>query len=435
MRDDCWLIKAPSRYAPHINPDLAESRTHQVLLNMMDADFINQKELAKAETKAQTTISTSNSILQTPYFADWINEQLPNYIGHVENNITIYTTLDPKLQKYAEASMSNLMDKDAQRMKASQGAMIVMTPDGQIKAMIGGRDYQKSQYNRATKALRQPGSLFKVFVYLSAVENGLNPNDIFIDEPITIGKWTPENFERDYIGEVTAKQAFAKSINTVAVRLGAQVGWQHIVNTAKNLGITSPLQLNPSIALGSNEVTILEMVQAFAHFPNGGRQVEAYGIKKIVNHKKKVIYKHPEPQRPYLIEQNALYKMNELMEAVVQQGTGTNANIGRPAAGKTGTSTDFRDAWFIGFTPQLVAGVWVGNDNNSPMAKTTGGSLPARIWRSFMQQAMAGKPALDIPTSYSETHTETDGTQGSAEGKENNNPNFVNDIFNALGIH
>jgi penicillin-binding protein 1A len=279
----------------------------------------------------------------------------------------------------------------------SQAALISMTPDGAIRAMIGGRDYSKSQYNRATQSLRQPGSSFKMFVYLAGLEAGFTPDTVFEDAPITIGKWQPQNYDGKYSGEITMRKAVAQSINTIAVLVSQQAGLHNVVGVAKRLGIHSPLSPLPSIALGSTEASLLEMTTAYAHLASDGKAVKPYAINTIRTKLGNVIYQYaPEPPAT-VIRADIVGQMNDLLSGVIQYGTGTRANIGRSAAGKTGTTSDYKDAWFIGYTPDAVTGVWVGNDNNAEMKKVTGGTLPAPIWAHFMKQALAKIPARSLP--------------------------------------
>jgi penicillin-binding protein 1A len=273
-----------------------------------------------------------------------------------------------------------------------------MTPTGEVRAMVGGRNYADSQFNRAVTAKRQPGSAFKPFVYLTAIEAGLTPDTIRQDAPIDVKGWKPENYSHEYFGSVTLTQALAMSLNTVAVRLGLEVGAKNVVRTAHRLGITSKLEANASIALGTSEVSLLELAGAYAPFANGGRAVSPHVVNRIRTDGGKVLYQRPPDPLDQVIEPRNVAMMNTMMRETLVSGTARKAEIpGWTAAGKTGTSQDFRDAWFIGYTAKLVTGVWLGNDDNSPTRKATGGGLPVEVWTRFMRAAHQGVPVAGLP--------------------------------------
>jgi penicillin-binding protein 1A len=332
------------------------------------------------------------------YFTDWVVDQLPEYIGRVDGDLEVLTTLQPSLQSLADAAIRKWMEAEGNSKKASQAAMVVMQPDGAIQAIIGGRNYAESQYNRATQAKRQPGSAFKLLVYLAALEAGYTPETLVSDRPITIGNWSPKNYTEDYRGDIPLKEGFYRSINTVAAMITHRVGAARVVEMARRLGIKSKLTATPSIALGTNDVSLLEMTTAYADIAAGGKALRPFVIQEIRNKQGKLLYRHPNSGIEQVIATSTVRQMNELLMSVVHSGTARKAMIGRPVAGKTGTTQDYRDAWFMGFTPQLVAGVWVGNDNYTPMQKVTGGGIPTQIWADFMKSALVGKPALPIPT-------------------------------------
>lgn len=392
------LLKAPSRYAPTSDAELAKGRATQVLMNMVDAGLLNDGQL-EAARKAYAKMSfpdiaTSND---RRYFADWILEQIPDYVGNIETDLIVTTTFDPSAQAHAEKAIDNVMDQATiTKFRAGQAALVSMTPEGAVRAMIGGLDYGNSQFNRATQAKRQPGSAFKLFVYLAALENGFQPYSFIEDSPITVANWTPGNYDGKYAGLVSVRTALEKSINTVSVRLSETIGRQKVIDMAHRLGLKAKMQAVPSIALGVTETTLLEMTNAFAHLAADGRIVLPYGIESIQDTYGKIIYKRSTSSLGRVLQPAIVAKMNDLLLAVVEEGTGRGASIGRPAAGKTGTSQDFRDGWFIGFTPELVTGVWVGNDNNTPMKKVSGGNLPARIWAQYMKPALANLPVRSI---------------------------------------
>lgn len=399
------LLKAPSRYSPASDPELSKKRAHQVLLNMADAGMMTEEEADHA-VAALTFPDRIRGGKGDRYFTDWIVDLLPEYLSNVEEDITIRTTLEPEMQRDAEAAVAaEMTDEAREKQKASQAALLAMRPDGAVVALIGGRDYAKSQYNRAVQSKRQPGSAFKMFIYLAAVEAGFAPEDRMEDKPVSIpvyrNVWEPKNYDGKYRGDISLRQALAQSINTVAAQLIQSVGPERVVTVAKRLGIHSKLAALPSLALGSSEVTLLELTGAYAHLASGGAGVMPYAITEIRSRKThKALYEYHSPYPYLVIRPNAVAMMNNMLSEVIASGTGKTAAIGRPAAGKTGTASDYKDAWFMGYTPDLVTGVWVGNDNAAPMAKVTGGTLPARIWQGFMRQALAQTAAHDLPISY-----------------------------------
>jgi penicillin-binding protein 1A len=394
------LLKAPSRYSPYNDPEETQQRTAIVLNNMVAAELISQKE---AETARFTPIIHTKKTNKANYFVEWVSNRVSDYVGIVDQDLTVITTLEPKLQEYASNAVRHQLELEGERAKAGQAALVAMAPDGAILSMAGGKSFQESQYNRAIQAQRQPGSAFKFFVYLTAMEQGYKPSDTFVDEEIFIetydGEWSPQNYYEDFRGEMTLKTAFAHSINTVAAQLIMDVGIKHVIELAQRLGVTSPLGEHASLSLGTSEVNLLEMTQAYAHVANGGSSIRAYGIKEILSESGEMLYIRPMPFYDRVIDKKTVRKMNVLLKAVTEHGgTAMRAHLDRDTAGKTGTSQNFRDAWFVGFTPQITAGVWVGNDDNSPMNHVTGGGLPVRIWKRFMTQAHEGLPKKRIPT-------------------------------------
>src|SRR4029077_19432309 len=304
------------------------------------------------------------------------------------------------LQTIAEASVIDELAAKSGKFQVSQGALVAMTPQGAVRAMVGGRNYAESQYNRATTAKRQPGSAFKPFVYLTAIEQGLTPDTVRQDAPLKLKGWSPENYSREYFGPVTLTQALAMSLNTVAVRVGLEVGPKNVVRTAHRLGISSKLDPNPSIALGTSEVTLIDVVVAYAPSANGGSEISPHVIDKIKTAEGKLLYARSPDQFGQVIEPRYVAMMNAMMQETLLSGTAHKAELpGWQAAGKTGTSQDFRDAWFIGYTSNLVTGVWLGNDDNSPTKKATGGGLPVEIWTRFMKAAHQGVPVASLPNS------------------------------------
>jgi penicillin-binding protein 1A len=391
------LVKSPSRLAPNRNPEGAEKRAQIVLAAMADAGFISQQQASATIAKPAYAVKPEGAGTLN-YVADWIGEVLDDLIGQIDQSIVVETSIDPKLQSVAEAAIIDELAAKSVKFNVTQGALVAMTPDGWVRAMVGGRNYSDSQFNRAVTARRQPGSAFKPFVYLTALEAGLTPDTIRQDAPLDIKGWRPENYTHEYFGSVTLTQALAMSLNTVAVRLGVEVGAKSVVRTAHRLGIASKLEANASIALGTSEVSLTELVGAYAPFANGGFSVTPRVVSRIRTAKGKVIYARPGDAPAQVIEPRYVAMMNAMMQETLLSGTAKKADIpGWPAAGKTGTSQDFRDAWFLGYTANLVAGVWLGNDDNSPTKKATGGGLPVEIWTRFMRAAHQGVAVAPLP--------------------------------------
>jgi penicillin-binding protein 1A len=393
------LVKSPSRLAPNRNPEGAEKRAQTVLSAMAEAKFITGAQAQASIGHPSYNVKAAGAGTVN-YVADWIGEVLDDLIGQIDQNIVVETSIDPKLQSVAEASVIDELAAKSVKFNVSQGALVAMTPDGAVRAMVGGRNYAESQYNRAVTAKRQPGSAFKPFVYLTAIESGLTPETIRQDAPLDVRGWKPENYGHEYFGAVTLTQALAMSLNTVAVRLGLEVGPKNVVRTAYRLGISSKLEANASIALGTSEVSLTELVGAYTPFANGGQGVSPHVVTKIRNLEGKVLYARPADQLGQVIEPRYVAMMNTMMQETLLSGTARKAEIpGWMAAGKTGTSQDFRDAWFIGYTANLVTGVWLGNDDNSPTRKATGGGLPVEVWTRFMRAAHQGVPVAALPGS------------------------------------
>ncbi len=394
------LLKAPSRYAPTGNPKASSKRGEQVLHNMVDAGLMKpEAEQTALKLLQQTILKTSRGQAESArYYSDWIMDQLQDIVGELHEDVVVNTTFRPEWQQAGEQAIASIMDEQGAKLNASQAALVAMTPDGAVRVMIGGRSYAESQYNRAAQAHRQPGSSFKLFVYLAGLESGLTPNSLVVDQPVTFDGWSPKNFSGDYKGEMELKDAVAQSLNTVAVQVAERAGLDNVVNMAHRLGIEEDLLATPSLALGSNEVTLVEMVGAYAHMAANGAIVQPYGIVSVQSATGETLYERLPPAEGRALNESVVGMMNILLEGVIQHGTGRGAAIGRPAAGKTGTTSDYHDAWFMGYTPDLAAGVWVGNDDNTPMKKVTGGTLPAPIWRNFMTAALANTPPHDLPT-------------------------------------
>jgi penicillin-binding protein 1A len=391
------LLKAPTRFNPTRDKQATAGRAAQVLDLMIETGTIDQQQAEAAEKSGVELNRIALAQPGTRYFADWVADQVRDFAGTSDHDLTIRTTLDPRLQSAAESAIGDALARHGLHDVVSQGALVAMTLDGAVRAMVGGRDYNESQFNRATQAQRQPGSAFKPFVYLAGIEAGLRPDDRFVDGPIQIGNWRPRNYTNKYLGEITVAEAIAESVNTVAVQVAQRAGIPQVIAVANRLGITSNLAQDASIALGTNEVNLLELVAAYAPFANGGSGVLAYGISEISDTSGKILYRRSGSGPGQVVPPDEVGVMNQLLTGVIAHGTGKAAALPRPAAGKTGTTQDYKDAWFIGYTADLVAGIWFGNDDNTPMNKVTGGSLPAPVWKSFMLAATQGMPTKPLP--------------------------------------
>ena len=393
------LVKSPSRLAPTRNFDGAEQRAQTVLAAMTGLGFISADSSRAALAHPPRMVAqAANGTIN--YVADWIMDAINDALGHVDEDIVVRTTINSGLQAGAEKALTEELAQKGDRSGVSQGALVTMTPDGAVRAMVGGRNYGESQFNRAVAAKRQPGSAFKPFVYLTALEHGLTPDSVREDKPIKIKDWQPENYRHEYFGPVTLSKALALSLNTVSVRLTMEFTPAAVIRTAYRLGIASKLEPNASIALGTSEVSMLELVSAYAPFANGGLAVVPHVIERIAAGNGKVLYLRNEQQLGRIIEARYVAMMNAMMQETLTIGTAHKAALpGWPAAGKTGTSQDFRDAWFIGYTGHLVTGVWLGNDDGTPTKKVTGGGLPVEIWSRFMRGAHQGVPVAALPSS------------------------------------
>ncbi|HLA20296.1 MAG TPA: PBP1A family penicillin-binding protein, partial [Pseudolabrys sp.] len=391
------LVKSPSRLAPTRNFDGAEQRAKIVLAAMAELGFSTPSNEKLALSRPPQIIAQAGNG-SVNYVADWIMDALNDVLGHIEEDIVVRTTIDAGLQTGAERALIEELAAKGDKAGVAQGALVAMTQDGAVRAMVGGRNYADSQFNRAVAAKRQPGSAFKPFVYLTALERGLNPGSVREDKPIKIKGWQPENYGREYYGPVTLTKALAMSLNTVSVRLTTEFTPMSVIRTAHRLGIASKLEPNASIALGTSEVSMLELVGAYAPFSNGGFAVVPHVIERISGDNGKLLYARNEQQLGRIIEARYVDMMNAMMQETLTIGTARKATLpGWPAAGKTGTSQDFRDAWFIGYSARLVTGVWLGNDDGSPTKKVTGGGMPVDIWSRFMREAHQGVPVASLP--------------------------------------
>lgn len=377
------MLKAPSRYNPIASEEKARDRAEVVLDNMVKNDKITDEQRKNA-LKMKIGAETSYKVEGGRYFADWVYSEVNDYIGERDSDIYVATTLDQALQERSEKVLKEIISANKWR-NVTQGAVVVIDKWGAVKAMVGGVDYYKSQFNRATQALRQPGSSFKPFVYVTAIENGYSPDDIIYDVPINIKGWKPENIDKKYYGEVSLRTALAKSLNLATINLSEQVGRSKIIKTAKRMGITTPIENTPSLALGSFEVKVIDMAVAYASIANGGYAVWPYAIQEIYSNDGYQLYMREQDEPNRILIDYAAEEMQEMLENVITNGTGKRARLPFFVAGKTGTSQDNRDAWFVGFTDKYVAAVWVGNDDNSPMKGVSGSNIPAQIWQKIMQ--------------------------------------------------
>ncbi|WP_158810086.1 transglycosylase domain-containing protein, partial [Beijerinckia sp. L45] len=391
------LMKAPTKLAPNRNPEAAVERAAQVVTAMKEEGFITDgmMKLALAKpAKAVLPVGAGSA----NYAADYVVDTLDDTIGAIEDDIVVSTTISQPLQAFGEKALTDELDKKGGKFGVSQGAMVAMDPDGSIRVLIGGRNYAESQYDRAVSAKRQPGSSFKPFVYLAGLERGLTPDTLRDDAPINVHGWQPENYHHDYMGPVTLTKALSLSLNTVAVRIGVEAGPKAVIADAHRLGITSELQPNASIALGTSEVSPLEMVTAYVPFANGGIGVQPHIITKIKTASGKLLYQRKPGNNGRVIDARYVPMMNTMLTETLLTGTARKGAIpGWETAGKTGTSQDWRDAWFVGYTSRLVTGVWLGNDDSSPTKKASGGTLPVEIWSRFMTQAMGSEPPTPLP--------------------------------------
>jgi penicillin-binding protein 1A len=392
------IMKGPSRYSPVASTDRAARRATIVLYEMADAHFITQAQRDEAlRTRVRVNPVLANQRAQ--YFTDWVDDQVRSLLGEPTEDLVVETTLDLPLQASAEQAIQAGVAAN-KSSGVEQGALVSLDGEGRVRAYVGGVNYLQSQFDRATQARRQAGSAFKPFVYLTAMEAGRTPDTPVTDEPIRIGNWEPHNYTGEYLGPITIRTALAQSVNTVAARLASEVGTSNVASTARRLGITSPIQLDPSMALGAVEVSPLEMAQAYAPFANGGVFAKGYGIERIRTAGGRVLYDHSVDRAPRqaVIAQPALAYMIQMMRGVIAGGTGGRAQVsGYDLAGKTGTTSDYRDAWFVGYTGGFVTAVWVGKDDNKPMRRVTGGAAPAAIWKAYMTQALPRLKVQPIP--------------------------------------
>jgi penicillin-binding protein 1A len=385
------LVKAPSNYSPTADAEAARARSGVVLQSMADNGFISEASAA-AVHPAEIRIEKNSKQNSVRYFTDWALPQLDTLIDETQDPIDVWTTLDPGMQAAADRAIA------ANAPGGAQGALVAIDRDGAVRAMVGGKDYVDSIYNRATQAERQPGSAFKLFVYLTALESGMKPTDTIVDEPITIGGWTPRNSTRTNLGPVTLREAFSRSINTISAKIGAQLGFSTIADMARRFGITTQISTYPSMVLGSSDVRLIDMTRAFASVANKGVAVTPYAIRKVVTADGRLVYQHENSEERVLVAPWVAAEMTDLLQSAVLTGTGRAAQIGRPVAGKTGTTTSNKDGWFIGFSSGLTTGVWMGRDDARTVPGLQGGTAPARAFHDFMSVAVARRPVEQFET-------------------------------------
>ena len=385
------LVKAPSNYSPSADVEAARTRSAVVLQTMVRNGFITAGTAAAVDP-ARVRIQQTSSQNSVRYFTDWALPQLDTLIDQTSEPIDVWTTLDPGMQVAADRAVR------ANAPDGAQGALVAIDRDGAVRAMVGGKDYVASIYNRATQAQRQPGSAFKLFVYLSALESGMKPTDTIVDEPVTIDGWSPRNSTRTNLGPVTLREAFSRSINTISAKIGAQVGFSTIADMARRFGITSQISTYPSMVLGTSDVRLIDMTRAFASVANKGVGVTPYGIRRVVTADGRMLYQHEGGDERVLVAPWVAAEMTDLLQSAVLSGTGRAAQIGRPVAGKTGTTSSNKDGWFIGFSSGLTTGVWMGRDDARPVGGLQGGTAPARAFHDFMSVAVARRPVEQFET-------------------------------------
>nr|WP_244636088.1 PBP1A family penicillin-binding protein [Chthonobacter albigriseus] len=393
------LFKAPTKYAPHVNLPAARARANQVLTNMVAAGFVTEGQVAGARRNPASVLAGTRPAAPD-WFLDWAFDEVKRLQPRGDRTITVKTTLDPAIQKAADGAIETSLRQYGQDYRVTQGATVIQSPDGAVRAMVGGRDYGESQFNRAVGALRQPGSSFKPFVYAAAFMNGYSKDSVVADAPITIGNWSPRNYGRGYAGSVTLKTALTKSINTVPVRLAQAIGRDKIIETAYRMGIRTELKITRALPLGVAEVTVLDMAGAYSGFANGGIKATPYAVEEIATHTGRTVYAHATSEQPAerVLPEEVAFELNDILHNVVVAGTGGRAKLeGQLAAGKTGTTQAYRDAWFVGYTGHYVAAVWFGNDDYTSTKNMTGGSLPAMTWQTIMTAAHQGLPFRGIP--------------------------------------
>ena len=385
------LVKAPSNYSPTADVEAARGRASVVIASMVENGFVSPSAVVGIDPAAirLQPPAKQNSVR---YFTDWALPQLDTLIDETSEPIDVWTTLDPRMQTAADRAIN------ANVPRGAQGALVALDRDGAVRAMVGGRDYVDSIYNRATQAERQPGSAFKLFVYLTALENGMKPTDTVVDEPVTIDGWTPRNSTRTNAGPVSLREAFSRSINTISAKIGEQFGFGTIADMARRFGLGTSISTFPSMVLGTSDVRLIDMTRAFASVSNRGVSVMPYAIRRVVTADGRMLYQHERSEERVLVAPWVAAGMTDLLQSAVLSGTGRAAQIGRPVAGKTGTTSSNKDGWFIGFSSGITTGVWMGRDDARAVGGLQGGTAPARAFHDFMTVAVANRPVEKFET-------------------------------------
>ena len=383
------LFKAPSRFAPHVNLPAARARANEVLTNMVQAGYVTEGQIVDARRSPAFAVERDNQS-SPDYFLDWAFQEVKGLVSGGSKVLIARTTIDMRLQKAAELAIESSLRESGETYNVGQAALVSMEPNGTVRALVGGRDYGVSTFNRATRARRQPGSSFKPYVYATALENGYSPKSIVVDAPVRIGNWAPKNYNRSYRGRITLKTALTRSINTIPVRLSINIGREPIAEMAERLGVESPIRVTRALPLGPSEVTVMDMATGYAAFANGGHRALPHGILNIRTSSGEVLYDRiaNPPTLERVIGDDVVNGMVEMLHNVTIAGTGRRAQLpGINTAGKTGTTQAYRDAWFVGFTGNYSTAVWFGNDNFTSTRRLTGGRLPAMTWQKYMQAA------------------------------------------------
>ncbi|MEN2984257.1 MAG: penicillin-binding protein 1A [Dictyoglomaceae bacterium] len=410
------ILPAPEIYNPYKNPERAKLMRNIVLERLYNEGYISEKEFKKAYNSPLKILPQKKSSYLAPYFFDYVVKELINRFGKdtvYQGGLRVYTTLDLNLQKIAEDSLRKIIQKYGKEYNVSQGALIAIEPStGYIKAWVGGLDYSKSQFDRVSQAMRQPGSSFKPFVYLTALQRGFKPSDLLEERELSYKFnnkiWKPKNYDDKLHGTVSLEEALKYSYNIATISLLEEVGVGEVIRNARRMGIESELEPSLALALGTSVVTLLELTRAYTVLANGGFRIVPISILRVEDSKGNILLNN-EPQLVPVLDRDVVASLVKIMKKVITEGTGRRANIGRPCAGKTGTTDDYRDAWFLGFTPELCVGVWVGNDDYSKTKDVVGGFIPAIIWKEFMSNALKDKPAKDFDFLY----PSSEGTQTS----------------------
>jgi penicillin-binding protein 1A len=394
------LFKAPAKYAPHINLPAARARANEVLSNMVQAGFMTEGQVVAARRQPATAVDRSSTI-SPDYFLDFAFDEIQRIAQNIPHrNFIARTTFDTTIQQLADESVEFHLRQYGKSYKVEEAAMVVLDDDGGVRAMVGGRDYGLSQFNRATRALRQPGSSFKAYVYAAAMEKGHKPTDVIVDGPVRVGNWSPQNYGNSFAGRIQIQDAMAKSLNTVAVRLSQEAGSGKVAELAKAMGVETPLRGDKTIALGTNEVTVLDQATGYAVFPAGGMDAHRHSILQLTDTNGNVLWdaERDMPPRHRVLSEQAAKSMIEMMVRIPEVGTARKAQLSMTrAAGKTGTTQSYRDAWFVGYTGNFTGAVWYGNDSYKPTNKMTGGSLPAMTWQRVMEAAHQGIELRPLP--------------------------------------